>query len=45
MDSVEVGPQDCNARKERWSGEKRRSLAIDYKQSAWREATRSSSQE
>jgi hypothetical protein len=39
------GPQDCNAHKERLSGEKRRSLAIDYKRSAWREATRSSSQE
>jgi hypothetical protein len=39
------GPQDCNTHKERWSGEKRRSLAIDYKRSALREATCSSSQE
>jgi hypothetical protein len=41
MDGVEVGVQDCNARKERWSEViKWRSLAMDYKQSARREVTR-----
>jgi hypothetical protein len=36
-----VGTQDCNARKERWSEViKWRSLAMDYKRSARREATR-----
>jgi hypothetical protein len=41
MDGVEVGTQDWNAHKERWSEViKWRSLAMDYKRSARREATR-----
>jgi hypothetical protein len=41
QDGAEVGTQDCNARKVRWSEViKWRSLAMDYKRSARQEAAR-----